>query len=144
MKKSRCPGGSPNCQTDGGIGVPCWKQASVIIKNLNPKLLRWEGKFSRRFTSDRSQLHLHCLVSRPSAHRGKPPGLHDHTLQSGSQCLRSSCPSLCTVTASSEDHSFCEARCFWVMRHMEKMRHPTSSRLCFFCYEMSSLAESKL
>lgn len=34
------------------------------LRTLNPKLLRWEGKFSRRFTSDGSQIHPHSLISR--------------------------------------------------------------------------------
>ena len=33
------------------------------LRTLNPKLLRREGKFSRRFTSDGSQIHLHSLIS---------------------------------------------------------------------------------
>ena len=34
------------------------------LRTLNPKLLRWEVKFSRRFTSDGSQIHPHSLISR--------------------------------------------------------------------------------
>lgn len=34
------------------------------LRTLNPKLLRWEGSFSRRFANDGSQIHLHSLISR--------------------------------------------------------------------------------
>lgn len=44
--------------------VPCWKHL-LSLRALNPKLLRREGSFSRGFTSDRSQVHLHPLISRP-------------------------------------------------------------------------------